>query len=31
VTVDFVNTQFRENMMTPALPEASSAAITEGE
>ncbi len=28
-TVDFVNTQFRENMMTPALPEASAPAITE--
>lgn len=29
VTVDFVNTQFRENMMTPALPENSGAQPTE--
>lgn len=28
VTVDFVNTKFRENMMTPALPENAAPAIT---
>ncbi|MEO0529280.1 MAG: hypothetical protein AAF266_01755 [Planctomycetota bacterium] len=29
VTVDFVNTQFRENMMIPALPENSAPQVTE--